>query len=151
MTAAPLPGVSRAAAAPWTGWTFIASQPGSGTITAMAGDRRVSIPVTVSALPLKTVENFEGTTSIFRGAGNGMDISLNHTADTVALGKGSLKIDYDLNTVNEFGSGDYTTEWRAASSTAVDGRLHRPEPLGLRRRLRQSALLPLHPGTQRAT
>ena len=103
------------------GWTFIASQPGSGTITAMAGDRRVSIPVTVSTLPLKTVENFEGTTSIFRGAGSGMDISLNHTADTVAQGKGSLKIDYDLNTVNEFGSGDYTAEWRAASSTAVDG------------------------------
>lgn len=39
----------------------------------------------------------------------------------MALGKGSLKIDYDLNTVNEFGSGDYTAEWRAASSTAVDG------------------------------
>ena len=101
------------------GWAFHASQPGSGTITAIAGDKRVSIPVTVSTLPLKTVENFEGATSIFRGSGSGMDVSLNHAADTVALGKGSLKLDYDLNETNEFGSGDYTAEWRAANSTEI--------------------------------
>ncbi len=101
------------------GWAFHASQPGSGTITAIAGDKRVSIPVTVSTLSLKTVENFEGTTSIFRGSGSGMDVSLNHAADTVALGKGSLKLDYDLNETNEFGSGDYTAEWRAANSTEI--------------------------------
>ena len=101
------------------GWAFHASQPGSGTITAIAGDKRVSIPVTVSTLSLKTVENFEGATSIFRGSGSGMDVSLNHAADTVALGKGSLKLDYDLNETNEFGSGDYTAEWRAANSTEI--------------------------------
>ncbi len=101
------------------GWAFHASQPGSGTITAIAGDKRVSIPVTVSTLSLKTVENFEGATSIFRGSGSGMDVSLNHAADTVALGKGSLKLGYDLNETNEFGSGDYTAEWRAANSTEI--------------------------------
>ena len=37
----------------------------------------------------------------------------------MALGKGSLKLDYDLNETNEFGSGDYTAEWRAANSTEI--------------------------------
>lgn len=101
------------------GSTFRAGAAGTGTITATAGERSVSIPVTVSTLPLKNLEDFEGSTSVFRGSGSGMDVSLNHQADTVAMGRGSLKLDYDLTVENSYGSGELTAEWRAARSTAL--------------------------------
>ena len=81
---------------------FTAAAPGTGTITVSAGRASVSIPVTVSssgtvsAGGVMEVEDFEGSTTIFRGTGSNMDFSLNHSADTVRMGSGSAKVDYTL-------------------------------------------------------
>lgn len=94
---------------------FTASAPGTGALTVSAGDVSLTLPVTVAQIALETVEDFEGTSSIFRGSGSGMDVSLNRAADTVARGRGSLKLDYDLSE-----SGSYTARWDAAKATALD-------------------------------
>ena len=85
----------------------------------------MTIPVTVtsggsvSEGGLMAVETFEGTTTIFRGSGNGMDFSLNHAADTVRLGRGSARIDYTLSE-----SLHYAAEWRAVNATRVNNQLY---------------------------
>ena len=102
---------------------FTASAPGTGTITVSAGRQSVSIPVTVSGTVssggVMAVEDFEGSTTIFRGTGNNMDFSLNHSADTVRMGSGSAKVDYTL-TETGASQGSYTAEWRASRTTSVD-------------------------------
>ena len=98
---------------------FTAAAPGTGTITVSAGRARVSIPVTVSssgtvsAGGVMEVESFEGSTTIFRGNGGGLDFSLNHSADTVRMGSGSAKVDY---TLTETGA----SQWNASKSTSID-------------------------------
>ena len=96
---------------------FTASAPGTGTITASAGGQRISIPVTVSGTVssggVMAVEDFEGSTTIFRGTGSNMDFSLNHSADTVRMGSGSAKVDY---TLTETGA----SQWNASKSTSID-------------------------------
>ena len=96
---------------------FTASAPGAGTITVSAGRQSVSIPVTVSGTVssggVMAVEDFEGSTTIFRGTGNNMDFSLNHSADTVRMGSGSAKVDY---TLTETGA----SQWNASKSTSID-------------------------------
>ena len=106
---------------------FTAAAPGTGTITVSAGRARVSIPVTVSssgtvsAGGVMEVESFEGSTTIFRGNGGGLDFSLNHSADTVRLGRGSARVDYTLTEADGgFGAGAYTSQWRAVKSTVID-------------------------------
>ena len=102
---------------------FTATAPGSGSITVSAGRQSVSIPVTVSGTVssggVMLVEDFEGSTTIFRGSGSNVDFSLNHTADTVRMGRGSARVDY---TLTEAGAsqGAYTAEWRASRSTRID-------------------------------
>ena len=102
---------------------FTASAPGTGTITVSAGGQRISIPVTVSGTVssggVMAVEDFEGSTTIFRGTGSNMDFSLNHSADTVRMGSGSAKVDYTL-TETGASQGSYTSEWRASNSTDID-------------------------------
>ena len=102
---------------------FTASAPGTGTITVSAGGQRISIPVTVSGTVssggVMAVEDFEGSTTIFRGTGSNMDFSLNHSADTVRMGSGSAKVDYTL-TETGASQGSYTAEWRASRTTSVD-------------------------------
>jgi uncharacterized protein YigE (DUF2233 family) len=98
---------------------FTAGAPGSGSITVSAGGKSVTIPVTVSTLALKTVEDFEGTSTIFRGSGAGMDFSLNHTADLVKLGRGSGKVDYTLSD-----SLDYKAQWHAAAQTDIASQVY---------------------------
>ena len=67
------------------------------------------------------VESFEGSTTIFRGNGGGLDFSLNHSADTVRLGRGSARVDYTLTEADGgFGAGAYTSQWRAVKSTVID-------------------------------
>ena len=94
---------------------FTAAAPGTGTITVSAGRARVSIPVTVSssgtvsAGGVMEVESFEGSTTIFRGNGGGLDFSLNHSADTVRLGRGSARVDYTLTEAD--GDFDKAIEW----------------------------------------
>lgn len=106
---------------------FTAAAPGTGTITVSAGRARVSIPVTVSssgtvsAGGVMEVESFEGSTTIFRGSGSNMDFSLNHSADTVRMGRGSARVDYTLTEADGgFGAGAYTSQWRAVKSTVID-------------------------------
>ena len=106
---------------------FTAAAPGTGTITVSAGRARVSIPVTVSssgtvsAGGVMEVESFEGSTTIFRRNGGGLDFSLNHSADTVRLGRGSARVDYTLTEADGgFGAGAYTSQWRAVKSTVID-------------------------------
>ena len=102
---------------------FTATAPGSGTITVSAGRASASIPVTVSGTVssggVMLVEDFEGSTTIFRGTGINMDFSLNHSADTVRMGKGSAKVDYTL-TEDGSGLGGYTADWRASRTTSID-------------------------------
>ena len=102
---------------------FTASAPGTGTITVSAGGQRISIPVTVSGTVssggVMAVEDFEGSTTIFRGTGSNMDFSLNHSADTVRMGSGSAKVDYTL-TEDGSGLGAYTADWRASRTTSID-------------------------------
>ena len=101
---------------------FTATTPGTGTITATAGGQTASVTVTVSNLALRTVEDFEGTSTIFRGSGAQMDFSLNHNADTVKLGKGSAKIDYDLTQMDA--NGTYTAQWYAAAPTEISSLIY---------------------------
>ena len=102
---------------------FTASAPGTGTITVSAGGQRISIPVTVSGTVssggVMAVEDFEGSTTIFRGTGSNMDFSLNHSADTVRMGSGSAKVDYTL-TESSTNPGTYTAAWNASRSTSID-------------------------------
>lgn len=70
-----------------------ASTPGSGTVTASAGGRSVSIPVTVSQIALRTVEDFESGTGTF-SAGSGMDVARVTGAGNVARGRGALLLTY---------------------------------------------------------
>ena len=102
---------------------FTATAPGTGTITVSAGRQSVSIPVTVSGTVssggVMAVEDFEGTTTIFRGTGSNMDFSLNHSADTVRMGSGSAKVDYTL-TESNTNPGTCTAAWNASRSTSID-------------------------------
>ncbi len=104
---------------------FTASAAGTGTITATAGRMSASVSVTVSssgtvsAGGIMEVESFEGSTTIFRGSGNNMDFSLDHSADTVRMGSGSARVDYTL-TETGASQGAYTAEWRASNSTDID-------------------------------
>ena len=103
--------------------SFTATAPGTGSITVSAGQVSISVPVTVtgtvSSGGVMLVEDFEGSTTIFRGTGNNMDFSLNHSADTVRMGSGSAKVDYTL-TESGASQGAYTAEWRASNSTNID-------------------------------
>lgn len=110
---------------------FTATTPGTGTITVSAGGRSTTVTVTVSssgtvsAGGVMEVESFEGTTTIFRGSGGGMDFSLNHAADTVRMGSGSARVDYTLTEADSgFGAGAYTAQWRASKNTNIDNRTY---------------------------
>ena len=93
---------------------FTATTPGTGTLTVSAGGKSATIHVTVSSLALQAVEDFEKTTSIFRGTGNGADFSLTSASDHVKLGHGAAKLDYTL--LESLG---YSAEWRASTETVI--------------------------------
>lgn len=93
---------------------FTAGDPGSGAITVSAGGQSASIPVTVSSLTYQTLEDFEGTTTIFRGTGANMSYSLTSAADDVRLGRGAGKLEYTFSQ-----EGGYVAEWRAANPSAL--------------------------------
>ena len=93
---------------------FTATTPGTGTLTVSAGGKSTTINVTVSSLALQTVEDFEGSTTIFRGTGNGADFSLTSASDYVKLGHGAAKLDYTLQE-----SLGYSAEWRASTATTI--------------------------------
>ena len=76
---------------------FTATNPGKGRITVASGTQTNTIEVTVSNAALHTVEDFEREEHIFQGSGEGILFSMNHAADYVQLGRGSAKLEYDLN------------------------------------------------------
>ena len=94
---------------------FTAATPGTGTITASAGGRTATVNVTVSKIALKTVEDFEGQSSILTsGYGSGMTLSRTASSEQVRLGRGAAKLDYVL--AEDLG---YTAEWSVYDGSAV--------------------------------
>lgn len=76
---------------------FTAGSPGSGTITVTAGGKSISIPVTISKLALKTMEDFEEEETVFTdGAGDGVKLSHVNSGDLVRMGCGAMQLDYTL-------------------------------------------------------
>ena len=97
-----------------------AGAPGQGTITVTAGGRSVSIPVTVSKLALKTVEDFEQTRTVFTGgAGDGIKLSHVSSADLVRMGRGAARLDYTLNE-----EADMTAQWTTDSDITVSPKVY---------------------------
>lgn len=76
---------------------FTATNPGTGRITVSSGTQTYTIAVTVSNAALHTIEDFESEEHIFQGSGDGISLSINRAADYVQLGRGSAKLEYDLN------------------------------------------------------
>ena len=93
---------------------FTATAPGTGTLTVSAGGKSTSVTITVSNLALQTVEDFEGSPTIFQGTGNGADLSLTSASDYVKLGRSAAKLDYTL-----LESLNYGAEWRAFAETDI--------------------------------
>ena len=67
---------------------------GSGTLTLMAGETSVTIPVTVTADPLRAVNGFEKTFDSYTGVNAMMSRSTNDTY--VSRGKASGRLDYAI-------------------------------------------------------
>lgn len=92
------------------GWTFYAGNPGSGTIRVTAGEKTVEIPVTVTKLPLKTVEDFEnGMGTIYSPTPTGgLSREWVSNKEFVVKGDHALRLDYSLAPVSSGGMMDYT-------------------------------------------
>lgn len=99
---------------------FTATTPGTGTITATAGGKTATVNVTVSNMALQTVEDFEGTSTIFDGSyGDNLWFSRSTDMETVCLGRASGKLDYTLTEAM-----GYAAEWNAYGGTAVNNTLY---------------------------
>ena len=102
------------------GRTFYAGNPGSGTIRVTAGEKTVEIPVTVTKVPLKTVEDFEADTTIFDGGyGDNAFFEQVSGGEQVRLGRGAGMLEYKLTENNP-----YEAEWRADRGTEVNNRTY---------------------------
>ena len=92
---------------------FKATAPGEGTITVYAGGKSTSIPVTVSKVPLKTVEDFESADTIFSdGTSEYMAFHGIAGSELVRLGRGAGQFDYVL--TEEMGYSAYWHLWSDA-------------------------------------
>jgi len=99
---------------------FIAGSTGSGKIIVTAGEQSVEIDVTVTRLPLKTVEDFEEKDTIFNGTtSDTIRFSLDDGTETVRMGYSSGKLDYTLSPEN-----DFAAEWLADDSTRINSDLY---------------------------
>jgi len=99
---------------------FVSDSTGKGEILVTAGDQTAEIDVTVTRLPLKTVEDFEGRNTIFDGGtGDSIRYEQNSGSETVRMGRASGRLDYTLSPENEF-----TVEWLADEDTAIDRRFY---------------------------
>ena len=74
---------------------FTAAAPGTGSLTVSAGDKSLTIPVTVAKQALKTVEDFEDTDLIF-SSGPYLAVSRTNASDYVQRGHYAGKLDYTL-------------------------------------------------------
>ena len=100
--------------------SFIAGSTGDGKIIVTAGERSVEIDVTVTRLPLKTVEDFEEERTIFDGTtSDSIRFSLDDGTETVRMGYVSGKLEYTLSAENSFAA-----EWLADDSTRINSDLY---------------------------
>lgn len=74
---------------------FTASAPGEGFLTVSAGEKELTIPVTVARIPLMTVEDFEDADLIFH-SGPYLSVSRTNSSAQVAMGRYAGKLDYTL-------------------------------------------------------
>ena len=74
---------------------FSASAPGTGNLTVSAGGKSVTIPVSVTLLPLLTVEDFENEQIAF-SSGTYLNVSRTNASDYVQRGRYAGKLDYTL-------------------------------------------------------
>lgn len=70
--------------------------PGSGTLTVSAGGKSVSVGVTVSKIPLQSLEGFESGAPTATEYSYGATLSVTAASDVVKLGRLSGKLDYTL-------------------------------------------------------
>ena len=77
---------------------FTATTPGTGTLTVSAGGRSVTVAVTVSNIPLTTVQNFEQEDlyTIFTDTGSGAEMSQTTASEYVRFGRGAGSLAYHL-------------------------------------------------------
>lgn len=75
---------------------FAAAKTGSGTITVTAGDAAVSIPVTVTKLPMEALETFEKRHGVFTDGDGDMNWGHVTSGDQVRMGHGAAQLDYTL-------------------------------------------------------
>lgn len=80
---------------------FTASTPGTGTLTVSAGGKSLSIPVTVTRMALKTVEDFENGDGTFYD-GIYLKTSRTETVGFVARGHAAGKLDYTLDEFTQY-------------------------------------------------
>ncbi|MBR3640603.1 MAG: S-layer homology domain-containing protein, partial [Oscillibacter sp.] len=78
---------------------FIAETPGSGTLTVTAGGRSTAVPITVTAVPLKTLEDFEEGTLLSSDSVTAERVT---SADQVRFGRASMRLDYEMTTGGAF-------------------------------------------------
>ena len=95
---------------------FTATQPGRGTLLVSAGGKTVEIPVTVSRVPLKTVENFEGDFSPASGYGTGMTLTATTSGQPVRYGRKAMQLEYQLTEAD-----GYSAQWLLTDPLHVSG------------------------------
>lgn len=93
---------------------FSATTPGTGSLTVSAGGKSVTIPVSVTQLPLLTVEDFENEQIAF-SSDTYLNVSRTNASDYVQRGRYAGKLDYTLPEDNgwfatAYGSGFFNLE-----------------------------------------
>ena len=74
---------------------FTATTPGTGSLTVSAGDKSLTIPVTVAKQALQTVEDFEDT-DVILSSGPYLTVSRTNVSDYVQRGRYAGKLEYTL-------------------------------------------------------
>jgi len=90
--------------------------PGEGTLAVTAGGTRTEIPVTVSAVSLRTVEDFESEAALDEGDGI-VDMTAERTSDPALVGRGRYSAVFRYTLEEDH---DNTAQWRWASGRAAD-------------------------------
>ena len=99
---------------------FVSAATGEGKIIVSAGEKSVEIDVTVTRLPLKTVEDFEGKETVFDGrSADGIRYSIERGGENVRMGHASGKLEYTLSPENSFAA-----EWLADDSVRINSELY---------------------------
>lgn len=95
---------------------FTATTPGSGSLTVSAGGKSVTIPISVTQLPLLTVEDFESEQIAF-SSGTYLTVSRTNAGQYVQRGHYAGKLDYTLTE---------DTGWFATASGSGFSNLEKP-------------------------